>query len=167
MVVFQQLDKLDKNKPVFVYCLSGGRSASAADFLEEKGFSQVYNMKGGIMKWSAEGKALDDGTAMVTSLGMTTGEFEKLTSASEYVLVDFNAAWCKPCIKMAPMLQGFADKHKNKLTLVKIDADENKNLLKEKGIESVPVLQLFKNGELVWKHDGEIDEASLIKETNL
>jgi rhodanese-related sulfurtransferase len=162
-----QLSKLDKNKSVLVYCLSGGRSSSAADILEEKGFLEVYNLKGGIMKWTAQEKPIDNGTETAVSLGMSLGEFEKLSLQTEYVLVDFNATWCKPCIKMAPMLQAFTDKHKTNLTLVKIDADENKNLLKEKGIEAVPVLQLFKNGKLIWTHEGEIDEATLVKETKL
>src|SRR5690606_27394894 len=46
---------LDKNKPVMVYCLSGGRSGNAANKLEKMGFTQVYNMKGGIMKWRNAG----------------------------------------------------------------------------------------------------------------
>ena len=49
------LDKLDKNKPTFVYCASGGRSGSASKILVEKGFKQVYNLSGGINAWRAEG----------------------------------------------------------------------------------------------------------------
>jgi thiol-disulfide isomerase/thioredoxin len=68
---------------------------------------------------------------------------------------------------MAPMLDKIAENKKEKLIFVKIDADKNKSLLKEKGIESLPVLELYKNGIQVWKHEGEIDEATLLKETNL
>lgn len=49
------LDKLDKNKPTFLYCASGGRSGSASKIMVEKGFKQVYNLNGGINAWRAEG----------------------------------------------------------------------------------------------------------------
>lgn len=50
-----QLDKLDKNKPVFIYCAVGGRSGSACSILAKKGFKQVYNLEGGINAWRASG----------------------------------------------------------------------------------------------------------------
>ncbi|HXU26869.1 MAG TPA: thioredoxin domain-containing protein [Bacteroidia bacterium] len=162
-----QLSKLDKTKPVMVYCLGGGRSAEAAKIMEEKGFTEVYNMQGGIMKWNAANKPLDNVTASTTSTGLSVDDFNKILKTEKFVLVDYNAKWCKPCKKMAPMLDAIADKKKEKLTFIKIDADENKTLLKEKKIEAIPVLELYKNGKLIWKHEGEIDEATLLKETNL
>lgn len=50
-----QVDKLDKEKPVLVYCKAGGRSAKAAKILKDKGFIAVYNMKGGFMAWQGKG----------------------------------------------------------------------------------------------------------------
>lgn len=47
--------KYDKSKPVFVYCKGGIRSAKAAAKLEELGFTTIYELKGGILKWNAEG----------------------------------------------------------------------------------------------------------------
>lgn len=49
----QQLDKLDKNKPVYVYCAAGGRSGKAMKMMADKGFKEVYNLKGGYGAWSA------------------------------------------------------------------------------------------------------------------
>jgi thioredoxin len=137
-----QLSNLDKKQPIFVYCLSGGRSSSAANILSEKAPENV-------------------------SQGLSLNEFIKIINTEKYVLVDYNATWCKPCKIMAPMLDKIAENNKDKLILVKIDADKNKNLLKQKGIESIPVLELYKNGLVIWKHEGEIDEATLLKETNL
>lgn len=51
----EQVEKLDKNAPVFVYCKKGGRSSSAADILKEKGFTKVYNLDGGITSWQENG----------------------------------------------------------------------------------------------------------------
>lgn len=50
-----QIDKLDKNKPVFVYCAVGGRSGKATSILAKKGFKNVYNLAGGINAWRAAG----------------------------------------------------------------------------------------------------------------
>lgn len=47
----EQLDKLDKTKPVYVYCKSGGRSGQAKAMLTEKGFTTVYNLIGGYSNW--------------------------------------------------------------------------------------------------------------------
>ena len=162
-----QLSKLDKNKPVLVYCLSGGRSGSAAEIMADKGFTEVYNMQGGIMKWIAANKKLDEVIVSATNKGMTEADFNQLLKSDKFVLVDYNAKWCKPCLRMAPMLDVFMEKRKEKLVLVKIDADENKNLLIEMRIESLPVLELYKDGKLIWKHEGEIDETTLSNETKL
>jgi rhodanese-related sulfurtransferase len=51
-----QLSKLDKSKPVFVYCAAGGRSGSASEVLDDLGFKQVYDMKGGMNAWTKAGK---------------------------------------------------------------------------------------------------------------
>ncbi|MEJ6735779.1 MAG: rhodanese-like domain-containing protein [Flavobacteriales bacterium] len=51
-----QLEKLDKNKPVYVYCKSGGRSGKATKQMKEMGFTAVYNLIGGIGAWDAAGK---------------------------------------------------------------------------------------------------------------
>jgi thioredoxin 1 len=51
-----QVAKLDKNKPVFVYCASGGRSGSATEILEELGFKKIFDLKGGYRAWTSAGK---------------------------------------------------------------------------------------------------------------
>lgn len=52
------IQNLDKDKPICVYCKSGGRSAKAAKILQEKGFKAVYDLEGGIVKWQKEGKEI-------------------------------------------------------------------------------------------------------------
>jgi thioredoxin len=162
-----ELSLLDKTKPVMVYCLAGGRSAEAAEIMEKKGFAEVYNMKGGMLKWNAANKPTDKNPATPVKKGMSLSDFKTRVTSDKYVLVDYNAKWCKPCKKIVPMLEGLAEKKKDKLILVKIDADENKELIKENGIEAIPVMELYKDGKLIWKHSGDIDEATLIKETKL
>ncbi|HEX5001203.1 MAG TPA: rhodanese-like domain-containing protein [Bacteroidia bacterium] len=52
----KQIKKLDKSKPVYLYCASGGRSADAADMLVNMGFTQVFNLDGGFRAWKAAGQ---------------------------------------------------------------------------------------------------------------
>ena len=51
----EDISKLDKTKPVLVYCQSGGRSAKCAEKLKEAGFIKIYDLEGGISKWKHEG----------------------------------------------------------------------------------------------------------------
>lgn len=51
-----EVAKLDKTKPVFVYCASGVRSNSAAKILKQQGFTEVYDLKGGLNAWARSGK---------------------------------------------------------------------------------------------------------------
>jgi thioredoxin 1 len=53
-----RLSRLDKNKPVFVYCAAGSRSSSAADVLADLGFKQIYDLKGGMNAWARAGKPI-------------------------------------------------------------------------------------------------------------
>lgn len=51
-----ELSKLDKTKPVYVYCKSGGRSGKAAKKMDKMGFTKIYNLTGGITAWNDAGK---------------------------------------------------------------------------------------------------------------
>lgn len=48
----QQMEKLDKEKPVYIYCRSGGRSGKAAKQLADEGFTEIYDLDGGILEWN-------------------------------------------------------------------------------------------------------------------
>ena len=50
-----ETSKLDKSKPVFLYCYAGGRSSEAANYLRKAGFKEIYNLDGGIEKWQDVG----------------------------------------------------------------------------------------------------------------
>lgn len=54
----QQLSKLDKTKPVFVYCAAGGRSHSSSEILKELGFKYVYDLQGGMRAWKGANKPI-------------------------------------------------------------------------------------------------------------
>ena len=159
----RQVAALDKTKPVLVYCLSGGRSATAARGLRQSGFSEVIELEGGIMAWNRSNLALSGTT--VQSAGMDDAEFKKLISTSEITLVDFHAPWCAPCKKMKPILEEIG-KENDKVKIQKINVDENKALSQQQKINVLPTMIIFKNGVEVWRHEGVISKEELVKVLN-
>lgn len=151
---------LDKSKPVYVYCLSGGRSSEAARKLKSIGFTDVIDMEGGMMAWRAanlpeagkENMSANDPAAAPN--GLTMEAFKNLLSEDKLVLVDFHAEWCGPCKKMAPYLDQIGREMKDKVVILRIDADDNEELASQMNIVGLPYLQLYKNKEEVWKHMG-------------
>ncbi|HEY0116790.1 MAG TPA: thioredoxin, partial [Allosphingosinicella sp.] len=68
-------------------------------------------------------------------------------SASEPVLVDFWAEWCTPCKAIAPALEQISDELGGKVTIAKLNIDENPEAATRYGVMSIPTMILFKNGE--------------------
>lgn len=146
----------DKSKPVFVYCKVGGRSGKAAQKLSELGFTQVYNLEGGIMKWNAEG--LGEPTDKI--IGMCSQEYGELLHSAPKVLVNFYADWCEPCKKMAPYMTQLGQTQRD-WKVARLNADEHKTLVREMKLDTLPVVLLYQNGQLVWQHQGFLSEAEL------
>ena len=146
----ERVQYLDKTKPVYVYCLAGSRSAAAANWLAEKGFTSVVNMQGGINAWKKEGKTLE-ATAIVDQ--MKDEEYTQLIHSNPVVLVDFGAEWCIPCKKMEPVIKNFEKEH-SEVKLVKIDAGVQDEIVKKYNVEGLPVFILYKKGIEVWRKEG-------------
>jgi len=157
----KEIEKMDKTKPVLIYCLSGGRSKTALDLFREAGFTTVYELNGGINAWSKLGKPLIEDLSGKGELSVQ--EYDTAVSENGYVLVDFYAPWCAPCRKMLPMVEELAKTYNNHFKLLTIDFDQNRLLSKEKGISAVPCLMIFKNGEKIWEKQGEATKEELLK----
>ena len=69
--------------------------------------------------------------------------------SDKLVLVDFWAEWCVPCRKIAPMLEEIADEMGDKVSVVKLNIDENPETARTYNVMSVPTLMMFKNGQPV------------------
>lgn len=160
----ENLSKLDKAKPVLVYCKAGGRSSDAAALMSELGFSEVYNFKGGMLAWSNANKPLVKDTAEPQKAGLSEEAYLKLVAEKSLVLVDFHAKWCGPCKKLAPILDKIVAEQGGKLTLMKIDSDENPELMKAKQIQGIPYLEVYKDGKLIWQNMGFTDEATILSQ---
>lgn len=158
----QQIETLDKSKPVFVYCLSGGRSASAASAMREAGFKEVYELDGGIMKW--RGASLPETSSLATTktTGMSKADYEKIFDTDKVVLVDFYADWCGPCKQMKPDIDAITNEMADKVTVVRINADDNIELCKELQIDALPTIKVYKNKALTWSNVGYINKAGML-----
>ena len=155
-----KIGKYDKSKPIFVYCMSGGRSKKAAEKLGELGFSKIYELQGGIMKWNAAGLSVPSNKI----IGMCSQEYNELLNTDKIVLIDFYAEWCAPCKKMTPYLLKMQKEMADKVTIVRLNADENKTLISELKIDELPTLLIYKNNTILWKHSGFISEEDLTKQ---
>ena len=77
------------------------------------------------------------------------------------VLVDYWAEWCGPCKIIAPILDEVAGAYQGKLTIAKMNVDENREIPAKFGIRGIPTLMLFKNGELAATKVGAMSKAQL------
>lgn len=157
----QNLAQLDKQKPVFVYCLSGGRSGEAAKLMRAQGFANVYELEGGFLKWTTKLKAVEGAKADQSASSLTKEQLDKILTGNDLVLLDFYAPWCAPCVKMMPTIDKLQQTYGSKLQVVKINADSNKDLLQAYQVDEIPTLLLMKKNQPKQRMIGLQTEAAL------
>jgi thioredoxin 1 len=81
--------------------------------------------------------------------------------AENAVLVDYWAEWCGPCRMIAPILDEVAGDYKGRLTVAKLNVDENQTTPAKYGIRGIPTLMLFKNGAVVGTKVGALSKSQL------
>jgi thioredoxin 1 len=105
--------------------------------------------------------------------GGTVGSTKKVTdetfkedvlASDKTVLVDFWAEWCGPCKMVAPVLEEIAREHKGKLTIAKLDIDENPGTARDYQVMSIPTLILFQGGKPVKQIVGAKPKAALLSD---
>jgi thioredoxin 1 len=97
---------------------------------------------------------------MLSTVSDATFDAEVL-KAKEPVVVDFWAEWCPPCKAIEPALDEIAHSMNGKVKIVKLNVGENPATAAKYGIMSMPVLMLFKNGELTSRQNGAAPKTKL------
>ena len=93
---------------------------------------------------------------------LTEQTFDEALAANQgLILVDFWAEWCGPCRAIAPVLEELAEASEGRVTLVKVNVDENPGLAARYGIRSIPTILFVKDGEVVDRVVGAVSKAKL------
>jgi thioredoxin 1 len=96
------------------------------------------------------------------TVSVTDANFESTVLKSSIpVLVDFWAPWCGPCVAIGPTLEQIAEEFQGKLTVAKMNVDENANTPSQFGVRSIPYIVLVKGGKVIDSVVGVVPKAKL------
>ncbi len=88
-------------------------------------------------------------------------KFDELLKGEKPVVCDFYATWCGPCKMLAPIMEKVSENFEEKAEFIKVDTDENIELAARYGVMSIPLVAVFKDGELKAKSLGYSTQAEM------
>ncbi|MFM9842926.1 MAG: thioredoxin TrxA [Dongiaceae bacterium] len=99
----------------------------------------------------------------MSSTQISDSSFETdVLKSNKPVLVDFWAEWCGPCKMLAPHLEEIAQTMGDKVTVAKLNIDDNPRTTKNYGVKGIPTLMLFKNGQVAGTRIGNLPKSQLV-----
>ena len=102
--------------------------------------------------------------AYVTELN--SENYQKFTTENNLVLVDIWATWCGPCRMISPIVDQLSVDFQGTLSVGKLDADTNREIIQELNVRNIPTLLLYKNGEIVDRSVGAVSKEKLTEMIN-
>lgn len=92
---------------------------------------------------------------------ITKDNFETLRNGDLPLVVDLWATWCGPCKAISPLVSKLAEEYDGKLVVGKCDVEQNEDITMEYAVRNIPTLLFFKDGKLVNKHVGPLNESKM------
>ena len=157
------IKSLDPNVLTITYSIGPGRSVSLAKKLKEKGFAQVYYLPEGISGWVGAGYPI---YSTAKQGEFSPKAFEQLLSNNDIVFVDFASRHCPGCLKLQPTIDELKNKYEGKVKVVRVELDENLDVVKTQSIKTLPTLRIYKHGKIAWEHRGKATKEQLEAEIN-
>ena len=96
------------------------------------------------------------------ALEVTDANFEELVNAGKPMVLDFWAEWCGPCRMVSPIIDELATEYEGKVTIGKMDVDNNNDVVAQFGIRNIPTVLFFKDGKLVDKQVGAAQKSAFV-----
>lgn len=93
------------------------------------------------------------------ALEITDASIEDLLKSDKPLVIDFWAEWCGPCRMVGPIVEELATEYEGKVTIGKVDVDNNDEITSKYGIRNIPTILFIKNGEVVDKQVGAAQKA--------
>ena len=99
-------------------------------------------------------------------VNVSDANYKEVLAAGQPVVLDFWAEWCGPCRMVGPIIDELAEEYAGRITVGKVNVDENDTVVAEYGIRNIPTILFFKDGQVVDKQVGAAQKAVFVEKMN-
>lgn len=99
-------------------------------------------------------------------VNVSDANYKEVLAAGQPVVLDFWAEWCGPCRMVSPIIDELAEEYAGRITVGKVNVDENDTVVAEYGIRNIPTVLFFKDGQVVDKQVGAGQKATFVEKMN-
>ena len=99
-------------------------------------------------------------------VNVSDANYKEVLAAGQPVVLDFWAEWCGPCRMVSPIIDELAEEYAGRITVGKVNVEENDTVVAEYGIRNIPTVLFFKDGQVVDKQVGAAQKAAFVEKMN-